>query len=334
MIFKKTEEVVCHVAIDSETSFDLLKPDLKRAEKEYLIPCLGKTFHATLESEYLNEELDDDHTELLSLCQDVVALFAIHNALPLLQVQVSDMGVHLHSTDTQKTAWQWQINELDENYLQRLGYVAIDCLLEYLEDNKATYTEWAEGEGYTCNKEFIISSPSDFQKYYHINKSATTYKAFLPTMSKVEMFYLVPVLGQTFYDEIKAEIAAGNVSEDNKKLFIYLKASVAYYTVYEALKTLPLTLRSDGVVINQIKSNTENRKEQLGVFNHLLSRADKTKADACKFMDLLIKYLKANAAEDKYASYYTYAGLDSTESETEIQRYNDDGSTTKKFVTL
>jgi hypothetical protein len=306
MIFKTIEEIKDHVSVQVSMDFQSVAPDIARAEREYLIPYLGLDFYTILEQDYQNDTLDTEQADLLEYCQDVVALFALHNYLPLAQVDISDTGVNLHSSDTIKTAWQWQIDDLSENYLLRLGYVALESMLSFLDENEDDYPEWVSDTGYTKNKLFIINSPSDFNEHYYIQKSALTYLSFHPLMTKVELFQIEPEIGSAFYAEIKQAIAQNNVSQDIQDLFKYLKPAIAHFTVAKALRTLPVTLRHDGVVVNSYEATTQNSRQRVPADSLLLNRAESETKDACNFMARLKKYLDENASSEKYQAYYDF----------------------------
>jgi hypothetical protein len=330
MLFKTIEEFKDHVSVNESMAIESLNPDIRRAEKEYLIPYIGQDQYDDLEQLYQDGDMLEKHERLIEYCRDVVAMFTMHNYLPLQQLQMSDIGVHIHSTDSQKTAWQWQIDDLDEKYFLRLGYTAIDCLMEMMETYIEDYPLWAESDNYKANKNLIINTTSDFNAHYFINKSYLTFQAFVPLMKKVEQFEIYNAIGKETFDRIKAEIAAHNVTEEITDLMQWLKPAIAHFTVIRALKALPVTLRHDGVVLNSYTTTDENARERKAADAGLLNRATYEARSAHAFMLRLTNYLDANATEDLYPEYYAYKNpevVDSASTDEEVVP-------TRKFFTF
>jgi hypothetical protein len=305
MLLNTIEEFTQFISLNHSVSFENLRPDIQRAETLYLKPYLGAAQYQALDAAYESGSLTAQQSALLPYCHEVIAAFTMHLYLPMAQVQISDAGVRLTHTERHVTAWQWQIDELNDRFLQ-LGYAAIDSLLTFLDANKDDYTAWRDADEYCLNKDAIINTYKEFNKHFYIQNSPTTFYNFKQLMLKSEQFDLVPELGQTFYDRIKNEIKTEAISTEVEDLMRWLKPAVAHFTVARALREATFTLRADGVVVNNYKSGSTsgNNKERMSLTEEQLNRSNHIKQDGLSYIALCVAFLKANATVDLYPEYY------------------------------
>lgn len=306
-IFSTVREFRKLVNVSADMDFDSLMPDISRAERKFLIPYIGQEQYDELVAKYESGDETEKWLRLLEYSREVVACFAMHLYLPMAQVSISDVGVNLNHTDTQVTAFQWQIDQLDESYFLKLGHAGIDSLLTMMDEHKADYPTWANGDYYVLNKDSIINTYADFNKQYYIQNSPTTYYALKNILHKAEQFDLVPVIGQDFYDRIISEIKSGNVSTQVKDLYRWLKPMVAYHTVSRALKEMSFAIDAKGAFVTNYRTggSDRNNRERLQLTNEQLDRARMAADDACSYASLLTKFLTANATAELYPEYYT-----------------------------
>jgi hypothetical protein len=307
MIFTTTEEFRDLISISSNMDFNSLLPDIKRAERTYLLPYLGQEQYDELIKKYEEGAEEEKWQRLIAYSKEVVACFTMHIYLPLSQITISDLGTNLHHTDTQVTAFQWQIDDLNENYFLKLGHAGIDTLLTMMDENKIDYPKWANSDNYLINKDAIINTYTDFNKHYYIQNSPTTYFALKNIMQKTELFDIVPVLGQAFYDRIISETKAGEISDEVKDLHRWLNPMVAHYTISRALKETSFAIDAKGAFTTNYRTggSAQNNREKLQLTAAQLDKARVIAADGCSYAALLTKFLTANASADKYQEYYT-----------------------------
>lgn len=310
MLFANTTELRQYVNVSEGLMFDTIKPDIERAEKQILKKFLGAEQYDELALEYSVNVLDLSDMEgrlreLLNYARAAVALLTIGRAADILQVQISDSGIQMVSGADYKQAFAWMKHDA-KSYLMQHGYAAIDEMLEFLELNKDDYPLWEASTAYTLNKQFVVNSAADFQLYYNINESRLTYLALQSIMRRVESFNIAPQIGAAFFAEIKAEILSGTLHEDNIVLMEWLKPACALYTMARGYNELPLLLTDSGVVLNYTKAfQGDNSKESQPVdANRLKNQRDVCANDADTYMKMCLDYLRANASETKYTTFY------------------------------
>lgn len=310
MLFKSTTELKAYVNVSEGLQFPTIAPDITRTEKQVLKKFLGAEQYDELALDYgANAEdltgMEPQLRELLNYARAAVALITIGKAADILQVQISDSGIQMVSGSDYKQAFAWMKHDA-KAYLMQHGYAAIDEMLAFMEANVDDYPLWAASTAYTLNKQFVVNSAVDFQQHYNINESRLTYFALQSIMRRVESFQLAPQIGAAFFAEIKAQIAANNLNEDNTTLMQWLTPACALYTMARGYNELPLMLTDSGVVLNYTKAfQGDNNKETQPVdATRLQTQIRVCTNDADTYMKLCLDYLRANASATKYPTFY------------------------------
>ncbi len=133
-----------HIGLNESVSandFVKMQPDVLLAEDDYLRPALGAAFY---------DDLIDPSTTLTSaeadrlraLLRSALANLSMVGYLDMGQVQISGAGVQIISTDNQKTAFQWQVNNLKTSF-SRKGWNGLEKALAYLEAHATDFPAWA-----------------------------------------------------------------------------------------------------------------------------------------------------------------------------------------------
>lgn len=103
--------------------------------------------------------------------------------------------------------------------------------------------------------------------------------------------YILPLLGTGLYNQIVAQVAAGNVSAANTTLLdSYIQKALKWWTLYEGLDVLTFKLTNKSVV----KKNSENSQSvNTDELNRLF---DSFGSNAEMYSERLKKYLIANTS--------------------------------------
>lgn len=306
MLFKTIDEIKNHVAVTTGLSFATIKMEIKRAERKYLLPYLGSDQYEALNTAYNSAQMTTAQTALLDYARDVVAPFAISQSLPIIQVQINDAGIQNVDTQTEKNAQQWKVDMLNEDYLLKNGWEAIEELMKFLENNADDYPLWAADEtASTIHKQFIINTASEFNDYYWINNSPLTFKALVPSMKKVQLLDLAGGPGDALTERILTEIASGTLSDDINAIMKWVKPLFANLVINRAINELQITVRPDGVYSNSYKTNdNSNNKERLAATTIQLEFAKEAWKQAHEYREPLLAYLQENASADHYPEFF------------------------------
>jgi hypothetical protein len=296
MLIKTIEELKQYCSIvELNLNIDSLQSYLRKAER-YIKECLGATYYATFKTAYDADTLSAAQKNLLPYIQDPLVNIALFLWINGGQLQVSDKGVQLDHGGTTKTAFQWQIDNWKDD-LESSGFDALDDLLAYLEENKATFTAWAgDATAFTINKKFFNPDAISLSRVVAIGNSRRTFKALSPYLEMANDMRLKPTLGEGFYNELKAALTAGTMTADQKLLLPMLQKVEVYFAMCEAYGPLRFTIKSNGIRVFEALSTIENQNVQKAISaNDALQNAKAMEGYGLYYLKNLVAYLNKNA---------------------------------------
>jgi hypothetical protein len=231
-------DIKTYVAIDFIAGFDVLEPFILDNEKWLIRRYTGKTlFDKLVSTKNTPSGTADVYSELLSVAQGIVINRSMMQYIPEGQLDISENGIRISTSETKKTAFEWQIAKLEKRYLDTANE-KIEELLEILFSNNIP--EWKDSVISKKVKSNFINSAIQFEKYFSINESHLTFLFFLSHIEYFERVYLRSALGEEFYFELKEKITGNEDSwkedptETDKKYFILfdlIRAALVYLSV-------------------------------------------------------------------------------------------------------
>jgi hypothetical protein len=311
-LIRNIDQFRAYVIVNYGTNLQNLGPDMRVAERQRIRPTLGPALYndlSALSDDDLAAALADPadvRGGLLRLVQEAVANLAALEYLVLNQVQISSSGVHIFSDAAKKTAFQWQIKDL-QGYFRRKGYNALEEVLTYLEAHADDFPGWASSAAAIEARALFINSAAEFSTHYDIAGSRLTYNALLATMRKVERFRLKAVLGAEYYDELKALLRAGTQLsfDDEYVLEEYVRPALAHLVVAKAVPEVGIGFNGAALELNVYRFDDANQKEADASIDALLTKKiAQAEADAQVFLTDLRRYLNRQASATKYATYF------------------------------
>ncbi|QHL87411.1 hypothetical protein GU926_08170 [Nibribacter ruber] len=307
-LIRTIEEFTLYVGVASSFELEPVMGDILLVEDEHLRKYLGNAFYELLLEKYEAQTLTDKQKVLLGYLQGAIANLAMEGYMALNQVDITNLGIHIHSDQSVKTAFQWQTNELRRSLLKK-GYSALEKSLQYLIANveEADFIEWKNSGILSQFRRNFINAAAEFSEHYSIRNSWLTFLGLQPVIRKVERMGIIPQIGEELADEISTQIKAGTVSEDNKRLLeYYIQPALAHLTVAKALVEQGFELTPDGIEITYARIDEGNAKEADADNAKLLeSKIREAEVDGLHFLHKMRQYLDRNASETKYAAYFT-----------------------------
>lgn len=312
MLYKTLDDVKSSagfVAIsNSSGSIDILREDLIAAEQEVRRKYLGAATFDLLELQYNSDAIvaDTNMDKLLKHTRRYVSHIALQTGAPKLNVNFSKSGITSPKSQTSVPAREWMLQQLK---LQLLNSACdhLDNLLRFLEENRAEFLTWdADNSVNTIQRRFFVQSLDEFEKYYALGGSHSTFKALWPIIDHLQERELRGILTDVFYENLITELKTDSVSGENNTLLTkFVKRWLVYKTVYRACELLPVRLTHNGLKTNQFIASYEansqeskatlKEKEQLQV--QMLKDCDELKED-------LITYLNQNASAILYSDWF------------------------------
>jgi hypothetical protein len=303
-LFKTTAEIKKYLSVNISVKFESVKPDIDQIEESVIKRYLGDDQYDDLHTKYNGTDpLEEEDQKLLEKVQLPLIYLAYAKYLPVNQVQFTDAGVKVTSTANSKTAWEWQIKDLENSFNQK-GFDGLEALLVFLEKNKNTYTDWAESDAYSEFKKYFINSAKEFQSFYNIRYSRLTFLSLESIMKKVEDFAIKPALGATLFKELKDKIKAGTAfTEEETAIAELINPAIAHLTIAKACTELRVEFTGNDFVVNQFA--TAGTKSNPATDEIILGKRKQAEIDGNVYLRDLVNFLNKNASEDKYASYFT-----------------------------
>jgi hypothetical protein len=299
------QEFTAGVPVNVTSDITLLLPPVATAERKHLVPLLGRAMYKELLDAYQANNLSTEQAELLQLVQVALANLAYSSYITVAQLQLSNTGITVTSDPNNRTAFQWQINDLRAQ-LTETGYAALDEVLDYLEEHKTDFPTWAQSDAYTYNKGLLLNNAADFSRYYNIGGSRRTFLALVAIIGREEVFALEPVLSPAFCAALRTEIQTGTVSAATQDVLRLLHPALANLTMSQAIGELSFSLNGGALELQVYRADNSNGKESDPGLTELLSlKRSQALDNGREYLRKLVTFLNAKASATLYPDYFT-----------------------------
>jgi len=311
-LLKSIDELKGYVAVAMQQLAPAIALELAEAEASVISPLLGPDLLAWLQAQYDAAGFDRTGAslaaQLLRVVQAPLARLAVVNGVVTHQLSLDATGVHIMSTDTSKTAFQWQVNQY-QALLQRRGLAGLDALVQWLETHADASPElraWAASPAGQAHRRELFVHTLDFQLYENISSSRAVFEALGPVRRRLEGFELGPVLGPDFLQELREQVRTRSLTSENENLLrTYVYPALASLTIGHAVPELGLALNGDGIDLTIARQDESNSKEaDAGLDQLLQSKANQALLDGARYLRQLTSYLDRTASATRLATYF------------------------------
>lgn len=284
-------DVKSQAAIDFISGFDVLEPFILDNENWITRKYLGQTLFDKLASIRTTANAEEEFPllyQIMILVQGVVINRSVMQYIPEGQLDISENGIRISTTETKKTAFAWQIEKLEKRYLDSSNE-KIEQILELLFTNEVT--EWKSHEISRKIRSNFVNSAKQFDRYFTIGESHMTFLSLCSTIDYIERVYLLSSLGEPFFQELKTMVAKGedklpaSPTEENKKyiiLFDLIRAAVVLLTASfsESLLTRTEEIETRATHAQQQLKDFLDGNASLNLFTTYFNSEKYTSADA------------------------------------------------------
>jgi hypothetical protein len=285
----------------ASNNFHNIKTDIMLAEED-MSELIGQPVMARAQNHYTSEDygaggehqLNDDLVRQIQLpvAYYSYAAFAAHT-----DVSHGEDGRKVTiDKENQSIAWDWMIDRDDEAIINK-AHKTTDRLIAFLEKNADNIDEWKNSGERKAANGLLISSAKIFNEIFPIDNSRRFFLKIIPFIREAERKHILPVLGKTKYDEIKAELEAGT---NTNELLPLIRVPLAYYSLSLAVQRLSVSLLPNGIFQDYIVSSKGKNPAPTDV------RKNMTKLlydDATFELQNLQKELAKKQAEDDAVDY-------------------------------
>lgn len=262
--------------ISNDIDFDKWSPVLPFGIRD-VSAIIGRESVEALADYYENhEETDDDLSRGVELLQQAVALFTWLKMIPTLDAQHDGTGRQRRLGENEKGLTALQEYKDEEN-IRKLGYEAIDALIELMERKKWDF--WVTSAQYSRRRGLLIQTKEEFDDYYYIG-SHRLFITLLPIIREVQGSSVSPILGAHL-----SELLAGTPESVVMLLKEPAARAVALLTMQKAIERLPIEVIPEGVV--QIQQSQPVNSRLRAEKDARVAVAASLGADARKYLDNL-----------------------------------------------
>ncbi len=288
-------------AISKHIEIGSVAPYIERAEREFLIPQIGQSTYDDLEHFFNSTGSPSTDAEILKRVQSSITNFALFLGFDMFAVHFSEAGIQRVESTERKSAYQYQEINLKNNLLET-GFETLGAALEYLEKYKNTYTVWpADVAAHNRFKKRVIHTPAQFQEYFDIKNSWSTFFRLRSTITQVEDLFLEPVLGSTFLEEIKEQIKADTTT--NAVLIELIRKATVFLAISEAAHSKIIQFGKDGA-FEVRRAGSSITKHEPAVDKKLAEFVRKQRSAGELYLKRLVEHLNKEASAIKYATYF------------------------------
>jgi hypothetical protein len=179
----------------------------------------------------------------------------IKEAMPSIEVVVTDGGITRNENQQSKTAYSGQIKNL-QNSMEEIGFMNFELLVDLMNENSSDFTNWEDSPGYASTSHLLIQTSNDFNRYFKLFRPSVTFKGLLASLETVQTI------------KIEKEITTSNLNiikdadtDLKKHVLRYVKGALAHFTIADELENASIQVGSDGIRIISHDYNTSRTIE-------------------------------------------------------------------------
>lgn len=295
MLITNIQDITDWVEISAQLDLDHFKPHITQVQNQYLLPAFGPALFNQLDT-FINAQSPAAHVATLKpLVNATIAPLAVALKLKTDIAKLGSSGTFETSQDGQMPTRQWAFKEALNSHLDA-GTNALDVLLNYLNDNVQTYTEFTKSPYYLIDKAALISNVQEFNKHYNINSSVRTFKAIQKHLNHAFNFYILPVIQQAFWAALSVKKQNSTLSDLENSLINIAQSSLAHFAVAQAIKILPFQIQPNGVFHLGLEGRETIEKSTQASYEHTTKIANNLNIIANNNLALLKKFITDNAS--------------------------------------
>jgi hypothetical protein len=324
-LINNLSQVLSAASINVSNTIENWYPYIEEAQETFIRPVLGDPLYRQLQEtadpttrEPEKQPLDPRLVELLDLVRKPLSLYALWLGADEFGVSVSSQGIQVIETQTHKTAPQYRVQNLKENWIRRAN-TSLDLVLKFLDEHREDYPS------YICqDADLLIRNTLEFNSEVDIRESRRVFVALKPVIRSVERKYIRPALSAELFDELKTVLKSNaELTNDQKALMELIRPALAHLTMARALLEISIDILDWGIFDTAGNTFTNVSSKQSSNKDRIALMAEANQRDGEAEMKALQQYLDETASETVYPLYFhssRYAGK--TNAEKRIEFFN------------
>ncbi|MGH1338598.1 MAG: DUF6712 family protein [Aureispira sp.] len=319
--FNDIEELRDVISVPSSLDLSILTPDLVKVQEGELKSILGvATLNLALQDYTTNNSAV--YGDLIKHCQRVSGALAFYNALPVLNVIITNGGLQQNAaTDGTEAATMWRTRDFQNKLLKDIG-VYYDQLLSYLDENEssvnlAQYLLSAERKNW---KSSFIYSPKQASKYVSTKLNYYTLYTMAATIDRISRKYIKELVCSELYTDLIEKNRTRTVWGVYEPLRELIEEAVINLSLAAAVPELRMAFDEEGagLLFNRVeKSGNSSSTDEPAIYKAITL----WNANGSYALSQLKKELKNNVTD-----YPLYESSLCNTSPTERKAFNASGS--------
>ena len=306
-------QVLSAASINVSNTIENWFPYIEEAQETFIKPVLGIGLYDQLQDAMaLDPVPPDDGTtlenlvKLLEMVRKPLALYALWLGADEFGVSVSSQGIQVIETPTHKTAPQYRVQNLKENWIRRAN-TALDLVLKFLDEHREDYPAYIRQDA-----DLFIRNTLEFNSEVDIRESRRVFVALKPVIRSVERKYIRPALSSELFDELKQVLLSNSeMSKEQKALMDQIRPALAHLTISRALIEISIDVLDWGIfdtagnTFANVSSKQASNKDRISIM------AEANQRDGEAELKALQQLLDETASETVYPLYFhssRYAG--------------------------
>lgn len=266
MLIGSTEEIKAVLSVGAANDFNRLKPHLLNAELAYIKPLLGTNMYEELCEFYEGHPYENPNdaqiatATLLGKVQHSIVHLGYYLGFEFLNVTVSDMGFTRTESQTSKSLYRYQEDNL-RDYFKNGGFNMLDEILLFMEENIAHFDEFALSNTYTVFRSAFIQTAVAFSNIYFINNSRLTFLRLQPHIRFIEDTEIKPLLGTDVYDLIKTGMITEVIPAKVVAVLPYIRTPLAFLSAALLMEESGADLTEKGLYFQSTMPSTQDSRQ-------------------------------------------------------------------------
>ena len=299
-------QVLTAASINVSNSIENWFPYIDEAQESFIKPVLGNVLYNQLQDLMaLDPVPPEDGTaeanlvKLLEMIRKPLALYALWLGADEFGVSISSQGIQVIETPTHKTAPQYRVQNLKENWIRRAN-TSLDLVLKFLDEHTEDYPGYDPQDA-----DLFIRGTLEFNSEVDIRESRRVFVSLKPIIRSVEKKYIRPTLSAELFDELKtAWQSDDDLTSSHIALLDLIRPALAHLTMARALLEVSIDILDWGIfdtagnTFANVASKQASNKDRISIM------AEANQRDGESELKALQQFLDEMASEEVYPAYF------------------------------
>ncbi len=299
-------QVLTAASINVSNSIENWFPYIDEAQETFIKPVLGNVLYDQLQGMMAIDPVPaDDGTaegklaELLGMIRKPLSLYALWLGADEFGVSISSQGIQVIETPTHKTAPQYRVQNLKENWIRRAN-TALDLVLKFLDEHKEDYPGFDPQDA-----DLFIRGTLEFNSEVDIRESRRVFVSLKPIIRSVEKKYIRPTLSTELFDELKkAWQSKEPLTTAQLNLLDLIRPALAHLTMARALIEISIDVLDWGIFDTAGNTFANVSSKQASNKDRIALMAEANQRDGESELKALQQFLDETASDDVYPAYF------------------------------